>query len=171
MREFQVPDNAIETETAIDIAAPPEYVASLYRDVGKWGETFAATIEKAKVIKTGENWAEIEVDHKQEGWVSNTLFDLSPTEIGLQESKHKFNASFVNKFEPASGGGTHYIIHAYISPKGIYKFIKPFLKDYVRRQSLKSMKNYVLAPLKSAAEKSGYPLIGFGGSYERLCMD
>lgn len=155
MREFQVPENAIKIETAIDIAAPPEYVASLYRDVEKWGETFPATIEKARVIKTGENWKEIEVDHKQEGCVPNTLFELSPTEIGLQESKQRFNASFVNKFESTPGSGTHYVICAYISPKGIYKFLKPIIKGYVRRQSLKSVKNYVMDPLKTAAEKTG----------------
>ncbi len=61
----------------------------------------------------------------------------------------------MNIFEPALGGGTRYVIHAYISPKGIYKFLKPFLKGYVRRQSLKSMRAYVLEPLKTAAEKTG----------------
>jgi hypothetical protein len=152
-REFQIPGSTIETEAAIDIAAPPDQVAGIYRDVEKWGETFPATIEHAKVIKTGEKWQEIEVNHKQEGCVPNTLYDLSATEIGLKESKHKFNASFVNTFEPAPGGGTHYVIHSYISLKGIYKVFEPFLKGYVRRQSLKSMKEYVLDPLKTAAEK------------------
>jgi hypothetical protein len=60
------------------------------RDVGKWGEAFQATIEKAKVIK---NWKEIVVNHRQEASVLNTRFDLSPLEICLQESKHTFNAS------------------------------------------------------------------------------
>lgn len=155
MPEFTIPPHAIQTEAAIDIAAPPDKVAAIYRAVDQWGETFPATIERACVIGSGKNWKQIEVSHKQEGCVPNTLFDLSDTEIGLQESKHKFNASFMNKFEPDPGGGTHYVIHAYISPKGIYKFLKPFLKGYVRRQSLKSMKAYVLEPLKTAAEKTG----------------
>jgi hypothetical protein len=152
-RQFQLPINTIETEAAIDIAAPPELVAGIYRDVARWGETFPATIEHARVIQTGENWTEIEVAHKQEGRVPNTLFDLSDAAIGLKESKKKFNASFVNKFEPAPGGGTHFVIHAYISLKGIYKVLRPFLQGYVRRQSLQSMKDYVLEPLKLAAEK------------------
>jgi hypothetical protein len=153
--KFQIPKDTIESEAAINIAAPPERVACIYHDVDKWGETFPATIEHAKVIKTGDKWQEIEVEHKQEGCVPNTLYDLSPTQIGLKESKPKFNASFLNTFFPAPGGGTRYVIHAYVSPKGIYKILKPFLKGYVHRQSLKSMKAYVLDPLKAAAEKQG----------------
>jgi hypothetical protein len=151
--EFLIPKNTIETKATIDIASTPEHVASVYRDVEKWGEIFPATIEHARVIKSGDNWKEIEVAHKQEGCVPNTLFDLSATEIGLKESKHKFNASFVNQFEPAPGGSTHYVIYAYISLKGVYKVLRPFLKGYVRRLTQKSMKDYVLGPLKTAAEK------------------
>lgn len=157
-REFRVPNHAIETEAAIDIAAPPQHVASIYRDIDQWGETFPATIASARVIETGENWKQIEVTHKQEGCVPNTLFELSDTEIGLNESKQKFNASFLNQFEPAPGGGTHYVIRGYFSLKGIYKVLKPFLKGYVRRQSLKGMKDYVLVPLKTAAEKTASQL-------------
>jgi hypothetical protein len=153
MREFQVSPHAIEEEAAIDIAAPPEHVAAVYRDVAKWGDTFPATIESARVIQTGKNWKEIEVAHKEEGRVPNTLIDLSATEIGLKESKKKFDASFLNRFERASNGGTHYVIHAFISPKGIYKLLKPFLAGYVRHQTLKQMSNFVLGPLKIAVEK------------------
>lgn len=152
MREFVIPPRTIQTTASIHIAAPPERVASIYRDVDKWDETFPLTIACAEVIKTGDNWKEIEVTHKQEGCVSNTLIDLSETEIGLQESKHKFDASFLNRFEPADGG-TRYVIRSYVSPKGIYKILKPFLIGYVHRQALKQMRNYVLEPLKIAAER------------------
>ena len=153
MREFVIPKDAIEEDVAINIAAPPERVAALYRDVEKWGDTFPATIEFARVIKTGNNWKQIEVNHKEEGRVPNTLIDLSPIEIGLEESKKKFNASFLNRFERTANGGTHYVVHAYIRPKGIYKLLKPFLAGYARRQALKQVKNYVLEPLKVAAEQ------------------
>ncbi len=153
MDKFVIPQDAIEEEAAIDIAAPPEHVAALYRDVEKWGNTFPATIEFARVIKTGNDWKQIEVDHKKEGRVPNTLFDLSSTEIGLKESKNKFNASFLNRFERTANGGTHYVVHAYIRLKGIYKLVRPFLVGYVRHQTLKQIQNYVLEPLKVAAEK------------------
>ena len=154
MREFVIPQDAIEEEAAINIAAPPERVAAVYRDVEKWGDTFPATIESAHVIKTGDNWKQIEVDHKQAGRVPNTLIDLSPTEIGLTESKRKFNARFLNRFERAANGSTHFVIHAYISPKGIYKVLKPLLVGYVHRQILEQVKSYVLEPLKAVVEKN-----------------
>jgi hypothetical protein len=154
MREFIPSPHAIKAQAAIDIAAPPASVAALYRAVEKWGETFPATIAKAQVIQTGDNWAQIEVSHRSAGRVPNTLIFLSDTEVGLEESKKRFDAKFLNKFEPAVGGGTHYVITAYISPKGIYRVLRPFLKAYVRRQALNQMKNYVLEPLKTAAEKA-----------------
>lgn len=154
MREFLPSRHAITTQAAIDIAAAPQSVAALYRNVEKWGETFPATIAKAQVIQAGDNWEQVEVSHKHEGRVPNTLIFLSDTEVGLEESKKRFDAKFLNKFEPAVGGGTHYVITAYISLKGVYRVLKPFLKAYVRRQALYQMNNYVLAPLKSAAEKA-----------------
>jgi hypothetical protein len=153
VREFVIPANAIRAQAAIDIAASPEHSAAVYRNIEKWNETFPATIEHARVVETGDNWKEIEVAHKKEGRVPNTLIFLSDTEIGLEERKHAFNASFLNQFEPAPHGGTHYVITAYISLNGIYKVLKPFLKSYVHRQALKQMKSYVLDPLKRAAEK------------------
>jgi hypothetical protein len=154
MREFRPLRHAIKAQAAIDIAVPPKSVAALYCAVEKWGETFPATIEKAQVIQTGDNWEQIEVIHKSEGRVPNTLIFLSDTEVGLEESKKRFDASFLNRFELAVGGGTHYVITAYISPKGIYRVLKPFLKAYVRRKALNQMKSYVLDPLKTAAEKA-----------------
>jgi hypothetical protein len=153
MRKFLPAKNAIQAQAAINIAEPPEHVAAVYRAVEKWSDIFPATIEHARVIKTGDNWARVEVTHRMEGRVPNTLYFLSDIEIGLEESKRLFNASFLNRFEPAAGGGTHFIITAYISLKGIYKVLTPFLTGYVRRQALKQMKRYVLEPLKNAVEK------------------
>jgi hypothetical protein len=58
--EFQIPKNTIETKAAIDIASTPEHVASVYCDVEKWGEKFPATIDYARVIKSGDNWKQHE---------------------------------------------------------------------------------------------------------------
>jgi hypothetical protein len=157
MRKFVPSPKAIQTRTEIDIAAPPEYVAAIYRDAYKWGETFPATIERARVIESGENWAQIEVMHKQEGRVPNTLIFLSITVIALEESKKKFNASFLNEFKARPDGTTHYVITSYVTPKGVYKLLKPFLQCYVHRQALRQMKNYVLEPLKRAAERNVHP--------------
>lgn len=153
MRAFVAPRGAIRAQAAIDIAAPPERVAAVYRDVDKWGVTFPATIERARVIETGDNWQQVEVAHKMEGRVPNTIIFLSATEIGLEESKRRFDASFLNRFEPVPGGGTHYVIEGYVSLKGMLRILKPFLVGYVRRRQLEQMRRYVLEPLKAAAEK------------------
>jgi hypothetical protein len=147
------PRESIKAEVAIEIAASAQHVASIYRDMEKWGDTFPATIASAHILKVGKNWKKIEVEHKKEGRVPNTLIDLSETEIVLEESKMKFNASFLNRFEPVAGG-THYTIQAYIQLKGIYKVLKPLIKGCVRRQAIEQMRSYVLEPLKTAAEQS-----------------
>ena len=151
-REFAPSQGAIQTQAEIHIAGPPRHVAALYRDVEKWGQTFPATIERARVIDSGENWQQIEVRHKLEGYVPNMLIFLSDTEIGLEESKKKYNSSFLNEFKTAANGTTHYVITSFVSLKGIYKVLKPFLQNYVRRQSLLQMRRYVLEPLKTAVE-------------------
>jgi hypothetical protein len=157
MRQFVPSPSAIRTQSEIDISAPPEYVAAIYRNVEKWGETFPATIERVRVIEQGENWAQIGVIHRQEGHVPNTLIFLSDTVIALEESKKKFDASFLNEFNAKSDGTTHYVITSYVTPKGVYRLLRPFLQNYVHRQALKQMKNYVLEPLKRAAERNLQP--------------
>lgn len=152
-REFAPSPEAIHAQAGIHIAASPRHVAAVYRDVEKWGETFPATIERARVIDAVENWQQIEVQHKQEGFVPNTLIFLSDTEIGLEESKKKYNASFLNEFKTATDGTTYYVITSFVNLKGIYKLLKPFLRNYVRGQSLRQMRRYVLEPLKLAVER------------------
>lgn len=153
MRRFISPSGAIQTKAAIEIAASPERAAAIYRDVEKWGRIFPATIESARVIEAGDNWQQVEVRHRLEGQVPNTLIFLSETEIGLEESKKMFEASFLNRFLPAEGDGTRYEVTSYVRLKWPYRLLKPFLKGYVHRQSFKQMQRYVLVPLKKAAEQ------------------
>jgi hypothetical protein len=153
MRKFEPSHDAIHAQTALDIAATPKHVAAVYCEVERWGEIFPATIKRAQVTETGDNWKQIEVTHKNEGNVLNTLILISDSEIGLEESKKRYNASFLNQFEPGVNGCTHYVITAYISLKGIYKALQPCIKGYVRWQARRQMKKYVLDPLKISAEK------------------
>lgn len=153
LKKFTIPAGVIRAEASIDIAAPPSRVASVYRNVERWNEIYPATIAGAQVVQAGDRWKEIMVVHKQEGNVSNTLFDLSETEIGLVEHKKKFDAWFINRFLHAPSGGTNTAIGGYIRLKGTYRLLAPLLKGYVRRQMARRLRVYVLEPLKAAAEK------------------
>jgi hypothetical protein len=64
MRKFAPNPHAIKAQAAIDIAAAPEQVAAIYRDVEKWGET-SGTIERAQVSRPAIT-GQIEVTHKME---------------------------------------------------------------------------------------------------------
>jgi hypothetical protein len=152
MRKFEIPRNAIQAEASIEIDAPPERAAQIYLDVDKWGQTFPATINRARVVKAGDNWKQIEVDHKTEGHVPNTLTVISANEIGLEENKKLFDASFLNRFEPNGNSRTCYTVKAFVGLNSPYKYFKPFLIGYVRRRALNMVRNYVLKPLKVAAE-------------------
>lgn len=153
---FSIPEDGIRSEAWIDIAVLPEQAAIVYRDVENWGKIFPATIAYAQVVRTGEHWQVIEVAHKQEGRVPNTLFNLSETEIGLVEHKKKFDAWFLNRFLPAANGGTRCTIIGSVRLKGFYRLVTPLLRSYVRRQTVERMRHYVLEPLKSAAEQKYY---------------
>jgi hypothetical protein len=39
--------------------------------------------------------------------------------------------------------------------RGVYRLLKPLIAEYVRGRARRQMENYVLVPLKAAAEKQG----------------
>lgn len=151
---FSIPASAIHAAASVYIAAPPEQAAAVYRAVDQWGEIFPATVAGARIARSGDRWQDILVAHKQAGSVPNRLFDLSETEVGLEEHKKKFDAWFTNRFLPAANGGTQYSICGYLRLKGIYRLLAPLLKHTVRRRMVKSMRAYVLDLLKRAAEQA-----------------
>ena len=141
--------DAIQVQSVIAIAAPPKYVAAIYRDVETWTETFSVTVEQARITGIGDNWKQVEVIHRMEGPVPNTFIFLSETKIALEESKRQFDAVFLNQFFPLDQRGAHYMITAYIMLKGVYRLLKPVLQGYVRRRASEQMSHYVLEPLSS----------------------
>lgn len=168
---FRIPAGTVHAAASTFVAAPPEQAASVYRAVDRWGAIFPATIASARIVRAGDGWKDILVSHTQEGLVPNTLFDLSETEIGLEEHKKKFDAWFTNRFLPATNGGTQYSIGGYIRLKGLYRLLTPLLKDYVRRQMIKSMRAYVLEPLKMAAEQERRGEYGPGSNRRQASDD
>ncbi|HEU5098655.1 MAG TPA: hypothetical protein VFU22_06540 [Roseiflexaceae bacterium] len=71
----------------------------------------------------------------------------APGEIKLQEWKKRYNATFRNRLQ-AIPEGTRYTLRADIALKGVYRFLAPFVRGYIRRQIAK----LVLEPMRMAAE-------------------
>ena len=90
----------------------------------------------------------VEVDHRTAGRAINVIRPLSARIIELEEHKPKYDATFVNRFEPAEDG-TRYTVVADIRLRMPYALLAPFVKGYVRR----IVRRYVLEPMRDAAER------------------
>jgi hypothetical protein len=154
MRDYVAFPRSIMAQAAIEIAAPPADVAAVYRDAERWGETFAATIDRARIVRAGDNWVEVEVEHRKKGRVPSTLILLSDATIALSEGKKRFDAGFLNRFEPRADGGTHYVVEAYVRLKGFHRLLVPLLRRHARGRALEQIRTCVLEPLKAATERT-----------------
>jgi hypothetical protein len=133
-------------KSSIIIHAPQARVAQLYRDYSNWAQLFPATIHNTHLVRAEGNRTELAIDHR-EGLVPNIMTVISANRIDLWESKHGYDANFVNLFEEIPEG-TRYTVLADIRLKGIRRLLSPLLKGYIRRQIMR----YVLMPMKTAAE-------------------
>jgi hypothetical protein len=137
----------LQVESSKLIEAPFQKVVAIYRDFNNWDQLFPLTIRGAKLVSQIDNQQTVEVDHKQEGKVINILTFLSRQEIRLEEFKKKYDAIFVNRFSQVPGG-TCYAVTGFISFKGIYRLIRPFLRGIVKSR----INRFILTPMKNYAE-------------------
>jgi hypothetical protein len=136
-------------EAAILIRAPWTRVAALYRDWQGWPRLFSATIRGVRLVRSAPGRTELEIDHR-EGVVPNVLTEVAPDRVDLWESKRRYQATFVNRFEPV-GNDTRYVLVAEVrlqGPAGLAALLGPILRWYIRHQ----MRHYVLEPMRRAAE-------------------
>lgn len=138
---------SLHVEASKIIAAPSQRVMAIYLDHSQWHRLFPLTIRSARLVSEEGGRQTIEVDHKQEGKVINLLTVVSKEEIKLEEFKKAFNGVFINWFEPIPGGA-RYRIFAYISLKGFYRFLQPFVRGLIRKRIYR----FVLDPMKNYAE-------------------
>lgn len=136
-------------EAAAIIHAPQARVAQLYRDFLHWPELFPATIRGVHVVRLEPDRTVLQIDHR-EGSVPNVLHEVSRERIDLWESKRRYDANFVNRFEPVPEG-TRYTVSADVVLKGPARILAPFLDGYIRHQ----IQRYVLEPMRRAAEGAG----------------
>lgn len=135
--------HAVVTE---HVNASAERVRALYEEPDNWARLFPATIRGARVVRREGDTMVVEVDHV-EGRVMNVLRAVSRTRVDLDESKRRYDATFMNEFIP-EGEGMRYTLTARVRLKWPYRLFEPFVKPLV----LARMRRYVVAPLKAAAE-------------------
>ena len=139
----------LKVSESILIAAPASDVFEIYMDYTRWPTLFPLTIRAAKLIRAEKNQLIIEVDHRKEGKVTNTLTTIiSGRCIRLEEVKPRYRAVFVNQFEPV-GHTTQYTVVAEIRFKGLYALLSPFMKPVARKR----IRRLVLEPVKLGAEQ------------------
>lgn len=139
----------VRTEGSIRIAARPAEVMAIYCDHRRWPELFPATIRGVQRIVEDDERTVVEVDHRAEGRVPNILRRLSPEAIELTERKPRYDAVFVNRFEPASGGAL-YTVEATVVLRWPYALLAPALGGLVNRR----IRRYVLEPMRERAERT-----------------
>jgi hypothetical protein len=137
----------VRVDVATLIRAPAERLVARYLDFAHWPLLFPATIRATRVLRREGNAMIVEVDHRTAGRVINVIWPSSDRVIELEEHKPKYDATFVNRFDPAEDG-TRYTVVADIRLKMPYALLAPFVKGYVRRL----VRRYVLEPMRDAAE-------------------
>ena len=93
----------------------------------------------------------VEVDRRTEGAVVNVIRPLSPTTIALDEFKRRFDATFINRFDPIDDG-TRYTVDADVRFRMPLAILGPLVRPIVKRR----LRRYVLDPMRAAAERAGY---------------
>ena len=139
----------VHASESLLVRAPAERLAALYMDHAHWNRLFPATIRGTRLLRQAPDETVVEVDHRTEGPVTNVIRPLSPTAIELDEFKPKFDATFVNRFEPVAEG-TRYVVDAEVRLRMPYAIVAPLVGGLVRRR----VRRYVLEPMRAAAEAS-----------------
>ncbi len=141
---------AVHAEEAITVRAPRDDVMALYLDYERWPQLFPATIRGVRLLRRDADVSTVEVDHRTEGRVINVLRRRAPGVIELGESKPRYEATFVNRFDPVAEG-TRYTVVADVRLRMPYALLAPVLRPVVRR----SVRRYVLEPMRAYAERHG----------------
>jgi hypothetical protein len=144
--------HVIHTVATKVIRARPERLLALYLDYLAWPRLFPATIRGVSLLGEEGGRTRVEVDHVSEGKVLNVLTEISENEVRLDEWKARYEATFINRFEPHPKG-TRYSVFAEVAPKGLYVLLAPFAAPVVRAR----LRRHVLGPMKAAAEREPAP--------------
>ena len=138
----------MRAEAATVVRAPPDRVRALYLDFAHWPALFPATIAGTRLLRREGDALAVEVQHRTEGRVLNRLRPCGPDAVELWESKRRYEATFLNRFD-ADAAGTRYTVVAAVRLRWPYALLGPLLRPVVRR----ALRRSVLAPVRAAAER------------------
>jgi hypothetical protein len=136
----------MKVETSDLVGVPPEQAYDIYADYAGWPHVFP-TISAVHLLRHTGNSVVLEVDHRTAGKVSNELLLQPKRQLELRESKRRYDARFVNRFESVPEG-SRITVTGDIRLKGLARFLAPFLGWYARRL----IERFTLQPIKVAAE-------------------
>lgn len=142
----------VRVEAELPVRASPEQLAGLYLDYARWPELYPDTIAGVQLQRREGQTLTLEVQHRTAGRVLNVLRPRSGFEVELFERKPRYQATFLNRFEPAAYG-TRYVVCAEVQLRWPYRLLAPLLHGYVRR----AIRRFVLAPMRAHAEQQHAP--------------
>ncbi len=120
---------------------------ALYLDYANWPRLFPATIRAVQLLGEEGGRTRVEVEHASEGTILNVMSVISANEIRLDEWKPRYEATFINRFEPHTNGA-RYTVLAEVALKGISWLLTPVAAPFVRAR----LERFVLRPMKARAE-------------------
>lgn len=139
----------LHVTTSVAVGARPSTVAEVYADYEHWPELFAK-VHAVRLHRAAGSTLVLDIDH-DEGPVVNELELVSPSEIVLRETKRRFDAEFVNRFDAALGG-TCWTVDATVRAAGwlaaVAVLLRPIVNAYVRRE----IQRWQIHPVRVAAE-------------------
>ena len=139
----------MKVETSLVLGVPPEQAYQIYADYAGWPQVFP-TISAVRLVQRTGNSVVLEVDHRTAGKVRNELRVEPKRRLELVENKRRYDARFINRFEPAPEG-SRIVVTGDIRLKGLARLLAPFLGWYARRL----IQRFTLQPIKIAAEGRG----------------
>jgi Polyketide cyclase / dehydrase and lipid transport len=137
----------VHAAASIVVRAAPEQVSALYENFQAWPRLFPAAIRGVRLLDRRGATTILEVDHASAGKVINVMTLISPREIRLEECKPRYDAVFLNRFEP-DPEGTRYTVTVEIALKGALRLLAPLVPPIACRK----IERFVLRPIKARAE-------------------
>lgn len=139
----------MKVKTSLVVDAPPGRAYDIYADYSGWPRVFP-TISAVRLLKRTGTTVVLEVDHRSAGKVRNEPRLQPKSQLELLENKRRYDARFVNRFEPLPEGSRIAVVGD-IRLKGLARLLAPFLGWYARRL----IQRFTLQPIKIAAEARG----------------